>query len=260
MIRVWSMLVLSLLIFSGCASKTEPSTSATPTSMQSSGDAFDDEFDDKEFDIKKTFDPLSGYNRFMTHFNDKFFIYILDPIATAYKTVVHKEIRSSVGNFFHNLLFPIRFINNVLQFKFKNALEETARFTVNSTIGILGLFDPAKKYFDLDPHNEDFGQTLGHWGVGSGFHIVLPFLGPSNLRDVLSLYPDSYTSPLYYYPNRGVNLLPNSDPTLWIIVYDTVNETSMELGDYQDLKKDSVDLYPYLRDIYEQNRDRQIKE
>ncbi|MDH5465746.1 MAG: VacJ family lipoprotein, partial [Thiovulaceae bacterium] len=62
------------------------------------------------------------------------------------------------------------------------------------------------------------------------------------------------------YPNRGVNLLPNSDPTLWIIVYDTVNETSMELGDYQELKKDSVDLYPYLRDIYEQNRDRQIKE
>ncbi len=260
MLKRLSLLVLVILFQQGCSTtKPHPLPENNQTTL-SQADAFDEEFSDAEFDLKERFDPLSGYNRFMTHFNDKFFIYILDPVATAYKAVVHEEIRSSIGNFFHNLLFPLRFVNNLLQLKFKNAWEETARFTVNSTLGLLGLFDPAKKYFDLEPHNEDFGQTLGYWGVGSGFHIVLPFLGPSNLRDALSLFPDSYADPLYYYPQRGYNLLNNGDPTLWLISYDKVNETSMELGDYQMLKKDAVDLYPYLRDIYEQNRDRQIKE
>ncbi|MFH1854949.1 MAG: VacJ family lipoprotein [bacterium] len=262
-LRVVLILLLILFALSGCATTSNKATSSDTSKLlvtEPNGDDFEDEFSDEEFDIKKVNDPLRGYNRFMTKFNDKFFIYLLDPVARAYKAVVHEEIRSSIGNFSHNLIFSIRVVNNLLQLKFKNALEETARFSINSTIGLLGLFDPAKKYFNLEPHEEDFGQTLGHYGLGSGFHIVLPFLGPSNLRDMLSLFPDSYISPFYYFSERCYNLLPNSYASSLSVMADQVNKESLQTGKYETIKKDAVDLYPYLRDIYEQYRDRLIKE
>ncbi|MCJ7539619.1 MAG: VacJ family lipoprotein [Desulfobacterales bacterium] len=263
--RVVLILIILLILFalSGCATTSNKATSSDTSKLlvtEPNGDDFEDGFSDEEFDIKKVNDPLRGYNRFMTKFNDKFFIYLLDPVARAYKAVVHEEIRSSIGNFSHNLIFSIRVVNNLLQLKFKNALEETARFSINSTIGLLGLFDPAKKYFNLEPHEEDFGQTLGHYGLGSGFHIVLPFLGPSNLRDMLSLFPDSYISPFYYFSERCYNLLPNSYASSLSVMADQVNKESLQTGEYETIKKDAVDLYPYLRDIYEQYRDRLIKE
>lgn len=262
-LRVVLILLSILFALSGCATTSNKATSSDTSKLlvtEPNGDDFEDEFSDEEFDIKKVNDPLRGYNRFMTKFNDKFFIYLLDPVARAYKAVVHEEIRSSIGNFSHNLIFSIRVVNNLLQLKFKNALEETARFSVNSTIGLLGLFDPAKKYFNLEPHEEDFGQTLGHYGLGSGFHIVLPFRGPSNLRDMLGLFPDSYISPFYYFSARCYNLLPNSYASSLSIMADQVNKESLQTGEYETIKKDAVDLYPYLRDIYEQYRDRLIKE
>lgn len=262
-LRVVLILLLILFALSGCATTSNKATSSDTSKLlvtEPNGDDFEDEFSDEEFDIKKVNDPLRGYNRFMTKFNDNFFIYLLDPVARAYKAVVHEEIRSSIGNFSHNLIFSIRVVNNLLQLKFKNAIEETARFSINSTIGLLGLFDPAKKYFNLEPHEEDFGQTLGHYGLGSGFHIVLPFLGPSNLRDMLSLYPDSYISPFYYFSGRCYNLLPNSYAASLSVMADQVNKESLQTGAYETIKKDAVDLYPYLRDIYEQYRDRLIKE
>jgi len=262
-LRVVLILLLILFALSGCATTSNKAASSDTSKLlvaEPNGDDFEDEFSDEEFDIKKVNDPLRGYNRFMTKFNDKFFIYLLDPVARAYKAVVHEEIRSSIGNFSHNLIFSIRVVNNLLQLKFKNALEETARFSINSTIGLLGLFDPAKKYFNLKPHEEDFGQTLGHYGLGSGFHIVLPFLGPSNLRDMLSLFPDSYISPFYYFSERCYNLLPNSYASSLSVMADQVNKESLQTGEYETIKKDAVDLYPYLRDIYEQYRDRLIKE
>ena len=263
--RTLLILLVSFFIFSGCATKSveNPSDQTTDALVVSSSDDFDDDFDDFDdasFEIKKVYDPLSGYNRFMTGFNDKFFVYVLDPVASAYDYVVNKEIRESIKNFFHNLLYPVRAVNNLLQLKFKNTLEETGRFAINSTIGLLGLFDPAKSWFDLEAHEEDFGQTLGHYGVGSGFHIVLPFLGPSNLRDALSLYADAYVDPIYYYKDRSYNLLENGETAIFIKSYDIVNDESLQLGDYKMLKEDAVDLYTYLRDIYEQNRDKKIKE
>ncbi len=222
-------------------------------------DAFSDEFAE-EFAVKEVYDPLSGYNRFMTKFNDTFYTYILDPVARGYRAVLHKEVRSSIGNFFHNLLYPVRLVNNVLQLKFKNAMEETGRFVVNSTIGILGLFDPAKAWLEWEPHEEDFGQTLGFYGVGGGFHVVLPFLGPSNLRDMFSMYPDAEVDPNYYVPKRGYNLVSNDMETIGLISLEKVNFTSQHIGEYEDLKKDAVDLYPFLRDIYEQHREKLIKE
>jgi phospholipid-binding lipoprotein MlaA len=234
-------------------------------------DGFDDEFEE-EFGSsgEEVFDPLSGYNGVMTEFNDGFYVYFVDPVARGYRWVLPYAARRGVKNFFHNLLFPLRFVNNALQLKIKNAGEEFLRFSINSTIGIFGIWDPAKEWFDLEAHEEDFGQTLGFYGVGGGFHVVLPFLGPSNVRDMFSLYPDMQMDPVNYVENRPYNIsqpegeyLGLSRKTLQraqLTVLKTINRESLRIGQYANLKKDAIELYPFLRDVYEQNRAKLIKE
>ena len=230
-------------------------------------DGFEDEFESAE---KEIFDPLSGYNSVMTEFNDGFYVYVLDPVARGYDWVMPDLAQRGVKNFFHNLLFPIRFVNNALQLKPINAGEELFRFILNSTVGIFGLWDPAKEWFDLEAHEEDFGQTLGYYGVGGGFHIVLPFLGPSNLRDMFSLYPDMQMDPVYYVDTRPYNFPKKEGEYLGIprqsiqqtnlLMLKTVNRESLRIGQYENLKKDAIELYPFLRDVYEQNRAKLIEE
>ena len=214
----------------------------------------------QEFEIEEIYDPFNTYNRLMTEVNDVAYEYILKPVAKGYKKILHVEARECVRNFFNNLYYPTRVVNNLLQGKFCYAYEETSRFVINSTIGILGLFDPAKSKFELQPHEEDFGQTLGFYGVGGGPHIVLPLLGPSNLRDALSLYPDSLLSPIDYTDRSYSTLTDNALEYLGVKVIEKVNYISLNMDEYEKMKKDAVDLYPYLRDIYEQYREKQIKE
>lgn len=230
--------------------------------IEESKDEFSDDFSDdfSKNDEKEVFDPFSGYNRHMTTFNDYLFINILTPVATGYSYVLPQPVRKSIDNVFENLFFPIRFTNNLLQLKFKNTLEETGRFVINSTIGILGIFDVASD-FGLEAHHEDFGQTLGFYGVGAGPHLVLPIFGPSNLRDALSKIPDSYLDPTN---SNTYDLEKYIATDVWSIVlmrsvYYT-NKTSLHLGEYENLKKDAIDLYPFLRDIYEQKRLKEIQE
>jgi len=211
---------------------------------------FEDEFEDTA--SPEVFDPLSGYNRRMTRFNDKFYDWVATPLAKSYQFVLPLPVRSSIGRFFKNLFFPLRFANNLLQLKFKNTAIETTRFAVNSTVGLLGFFDPARHWMQLEPHPEDFGQTLGFYGVGSGFHLVLPFLGPSNLRDFVGLVPDYYATPLAYLPEEGQAYAIESTRRL--------NTLSLELGKYDILRKDALDLYILLRNAYEENRQMQIEE
>lgn len=280
---VYLLFILTLLItlFSSLlfAQETEPvkediSVSADSTDSSESmeeDDDFGDEFDE-EFAVaeKEVFDPLSGYNRSMTGFNDGFYVWVVDPVARGYRWVLPEFARRGVRNFFNNLLFPVRFVNNTLQFKVKNAGEEMLRFSINSTVGIFGLWDPAKLLFDLEAHEEDFGQTLGYYGVGGGFHVVIPFLGPSNLRDMFSLYPDQILDPNYYVENRVYNfpkqegeyegISKQSIQQLELIAVKTINRESLRVGEYANLKKDAYDLYPFLRDVYEQNRAKLISE
>jgi phospholipid-binding lipoprotein MlaA len=160
----------------------------------------------------------------------------------------------------HNITFPIRFLNNILQFKFTYAAEELGRFTVNSTAGILGFMDPAKEYLNLEKKEEDFGQTLGYYGVGEGFHIVFPIYGPSNLRDAIGDIANAYINPLNNQSSLKYKIPDRFEKTLGIEVFNTLNNTSLNLGKYENLKKDAIDLYPFLRDIYTQTREKQIKE
>lgn len=227
-------------------------------------DAFLDEFAE-ELEVEEVYDPFSGFNRAMTSFNDGLFRYVLTPVAKGYRYVVPEPVRQSIGNFFHNLLYPVRGVNNLLQGKLSNTAEETGRFVINSTIGIFGLFDPAKAWFGLEAHEEDFGQTLGYYGVGAGPHIVLPFFGPSNLRDMFSMYPDGYVNPMSVSPNddwekHNYHIPENYAQYVLIKAVDRINYVSLHVGEYEDLTKDAVDLYPFLRDLYEQRRQKLIEE
>ena len=257
------------------AQEKSPETTQLLSETETDEDLEDEEFDDgfeDEFESaeKEIFDPLSGYSTVMTEFNDGFYVYVLDPVARGYEWVMPDLAQRGVKNFFHNLLFPIRFVNNALQLKPINAGEELFRFIINSTVGIFGLWDPAKEWFDLEAHEEDFGQPLGYYGVGGGFHIVLPFLGPSNLRDMFSLYPDMQMDPVYYVENRPYNLPKKEGEYLGmsrqavqqsnLLILKTVNQESLRIGQYENLKKDAIELYPFLRDVYEQNRAKLIEE
>lgn len=272
---------VTLMLLQGCATnETTPDLNHTQVKTQDSATAttsqditdnqkaevqteqieeFEEEFSVQETNV--TSDPLSGYNRVMTSFNDVFITYLLNPISEGYAAILPEPLRIGISNAFHNLQFPVRLANNLLQLKFANSSDEIKRFAINSTIGLGGLMDPAKKYMHIPAHDEDFGQTLGHYGIGSGFHIVLPFIGPSNVRDMVGFSVDTYASPLVYMENLEKYKIPdNQDQSLGILMGEIINKTSLHLGEYESLKKDAIDLYPFFRDTYEQKRNSDIAE
>ncbi|MGB5965754.1 MAG: VacJ family lipoprotein [Sulfurimonadaceae bacterium] len=247
---------------------SDSNTTSTERAEESSEDGFEDEeFDDNEFSdefsadaAEELFDPLSGYNRVMTSFNDGLYVYVLDPVLFKGYNYIPEQARVSVNNFFENLYYPVSVVNNIFQLKFKNTGTETLRFVVNSTLGVLGLFDPARSWFGFEPHQEDFGQTLGHYGVGGGFHIVLPFFGPTNLRDLSGDFIDFYVNPIYYVDVRKYNLVQNTYQGWAVITYKEFNNMSLYTKEYDNVRQDALDLYPFIRDLYEQNRQKQIEE
>ncbi len=218
-------------------------------------EGFDDFDEFEEFQTEpdaQIWDPLMGYNRFMTQVNDKLYVWVLRPTGRVYGTVVKEPARKAISRFFTNLGFPVRGANNLLQLKFKEAGTETARFGFNTVFGLFGFFDPARSRLGLEPQPEDFGQTLGHWGVGPGFHIVLPLLGPSNLRDACARVPDIFADPLYYIDDDRTSLI--------LSVVDRVNAISLMIERYDAFRKDALDLYIFFRNTYEMNRRKMIEE
>ncbi len=232
---------------------------ANETNNDDFSQEFDSEFSNKTEEI---FDPLSGYNRLMTTFNDKVYINVLVPVSKGYAYVVPETARTGIDNFFNNIMFPVRFTNNLLQLKFKNSLEELERFLINTLWGLGGFMDLATSELNIKAHEEDFGQTLGFYGVGEGVPVVLPFLGPSNLRDMVGFAGDSFVSPLSRAGEDAIDYkIPNTVlEEVGIKTFDVVNNTSLNPDQYETIKKDALDLYPFLRDIYSQARKRQIEE
>lgn len=200
-------------------------------------------------------DPLEPMNRAFFAFNDKLYFWLLNPMAKGYAVVVPKAARESAGNFFFNLKSPVRLVNSLLQAKFHKGGTELARFVVNSTVGVAGLWDPARSWFHLLPSDEDLGQTLGTYGVGNGFYICLPVLGPANLRDGVGRIGDYFLDPVsYLYFNN------ESEAALGIRTEETVNQTSLKLGDYEAFKEASFDPYSAMRDSYIQQRNSKIND
>ncbi|AGE24957.1 MULTISPECIES: MlaA family lipoprotein [Pseudomonas] len=193
-------------------------------------------------------DPWESVNRPIFTFNDTVDTYALRPIAQGYQFITPQFVQDGVHNFFRNIGDVGNLANNVLQLKPHNAGVDTARLLVNTTFGVLGFVDVGTK-MGLQRSDEDFGQTLGYWGVGSGPYVMLPLLGPSTLRDAPSKYVDSYTSP-YRYMNDidwrnsvfGLNLV----------------DTRASLLDSEKLI--TGDKYTFIRNAYLQNREFKVKD
>jgi phospholipid-binding lipoprotein MlaA len=207
-----------------------------------------DDFDD-EVDLSVA-DPLYYWNNAMFHFNDKLYFWLLKPVSKGYRTVVPETARLGVRNFFHNLMFPVRFLGAVLQGKGVRAQAELARFMFNTTFGVLGFGNPAKRFSHLNPPEEDIGQAFGKWGIGEGLYLVWPIFGPSTARDSVGLFCNSFLDPVgYVEPTRDA---------LAIRATKVVNNTSLRIGDYEALKEAAINPYTALRDAYIQNRRKDV--
>ncbi len=224
---------------------------AAPTLGEDSNDDFYDPFADTT-KTEVAPDPLERMNRAFFVFNDKLYFWFLKPISQIYGTFIPPGLRICIRNGFDNLRFPCRFVNNVLQGKFKAAGIETGRFLINSTLGFAGFFEIASREFNLNPPvDEDTGQTLGFYGVKPGFYIVWPVFGPSTVRDTFGLGGDAVLNPLWWIPH---DLWVSAAIRTGIIV----NNTSLRIGDYEDFKKAAVDPYASMRQAYLQNRENDI--
>jgi len=197
-------------------------------------------------------DPFEPVNRAFFHFNDKLYFWVLKPIATGYKAVIPEDGRVGVQNFFSNLTTPVRLVNCLLQVKLKGAGNEAVRFLLNTTLGMAGFLDLAKTELKIGKQEADFGQTLGVWGMGPAFYINWPILGPSTLRETVGYVGDAFLDVRTYLPSRLLIV----NVSAWTL--DKVNETSLTLGEYENLKKAALDPYIALREAYHQYRQNKI--
>jgi phospholipid-binding lipoprotein MlaA len=222
------LILLSSLFLSGCASLDGPTDPS---------------------------DPFERYNRSVNSLNNSVDRYVLKPVAKGYDVITPSFVQKGVSNFFSNLDDVPVIFNDLFQLKFKQFASDTGRLLINSTFGLLGLIDWASD-IGLEKHNEDFGQTLGYWGVSSGPYLILPFLGPSTVRDTGGLVADSaYLDPInnqvdkqWVYPNR------NRDTATSLTLVKVVDLRAGLLKAESVLKEAALDPYIYLREAFLQRR------
>lgn len=190
-------------------------------------------------------DPWEGFNRASYKFNDALDRGFAKPVAKGYKKVTPRFIRTGVSNFFSNLDTVPTILNDVLQGKIKQAGHDTGRFLLNSTVGLGGLFDPASAA-GMERNDEDFGQTLGKWGVKSGPYLMLPILGPSTVRDTFAKPVDSYSGPLNYLQD---------DSTRYILRGVEFVDLRADLLSLDAQIEKSYDKYAFIRNAWLQRRE-----
>jgi phospholipid-binding lipoprotein MlaA len=195
-------------------------------------------------------DPLEKFNRLMYTFNDKVYFNVVEPVAKGYAKVVPAAGRRSVKRFFANARTPIRLVNCTLQGKMRGAGVELARFAANTTLGVAGFLDPARSHLNLRSYDEDTDQTLGFYGMGSGFYIVWPFLGPSSARGTAGLVGDVLLDPTTW--------VAPSDVQAGLRVLKVVNTSSLIIGLYDEARKAALDPYIAQRNAYFQSRQNKV--
>lgn len=220
-----------------------PPASDDPEADFEAFEEFDQEFVDESVEVA---DPLRPVNRAIFVFNDRLYFWVLKPVAKGYNFILPEVARRGVRNFFSNLFTPIRFVNCALQGKGSAAAREVARFVANTTLGVAGFWDPARELYGLQISNEDLGQTLGAYGLGNGFYLVWPVLGPSTLRDTVGFFGDLYVNP--------INYLEPTSLSIGVGLYRRFNDLSLRIGDYEAVKQAAVDPYVAMRDGYIQFR------
>ena len=252
-------LIIAMVISSGAvrAENDGPSpAAAAPESLPAAGQlngppaaANDDEFDfapEEARPVVRIADPFEPVNRVVFKFNDRLYFWVLKPVTQGYNKVFREDIRQCVANFFSNVLTPVRLVNCLLQGKVKAAGTETARFFINTTMGVLGFGDAGKDMFNLEITDEDLGQTLGFYGIGNGFFIVWPLLGPSTVRDTAGFGGDLFLNPITYLEPTGLSLAVGG--------YRRLNDLSFRLGEYESVLAAAIEPYTAVRDGYIQFR------
>lgn len=197
-------------------------------------------------------DPLEGYNRGMFAVNEAVDTVLIEPVARGYRFIAPKPIRWRIGNMADNLGEPLSMMNAFLQGNFTQGMTNFWRFIINSTIGIAGMHDVAATA-GLAAHEEDFGQTFAVWGAGSGPYIVLPILGPSNLRDTTGRIADWFADPI----NVAVN---DHNTSLWLALSEGLVTRERLIDPIDDIYASSLDPYASFKSIYEQRREAEIND
>lgn len=230
-----------------------PTLPAGAISVETDGTGEGMDLDDyAEAPVSLIADPIEPWNRFWFHFNDIFYLYIARPVYNGWTFITPRFLRTGISNLYHNSLFPMRFVNCILQGRFLGAGVEFSRFMMNvmGGAGLVDLSSKKKTIVPVDPSGEDFGQTLGYWGIGQGFYIVWPFIGPSSLRDSIGRVGDYFTEPTTF-------IQP------WTVAWGTsvgmrFNEVGEVLPTYEDIRSISVDPYIAMREAYASFRKTQI--
>lgn len=244
--------VLALVFLgAGCGGASKSSNIADADSMKTeSNNDSGDSSGYSQGSAEQIPDPLEPVNRAMFFVNDTLHYWIFKPVSQAYKDTAPEPVREGIGNFFGNLTAPVRFTNCLLQGKGDSAGTELDRFLLNTTIGVLGFGDPAEDRYGLEPVKEDLGQTLAVYGVGDGFYLVLPILGPSSLRDTAGRVGDSFLNPVHY--------VEPTETRIGIYTFRYINRTSLDITEYERLKSGERDAYINVRDKYFEYRRRVI--
>lgn len=257
--KYFILLLSALLVFSASAGWGQ-GTPDLPvyTVADSRPDAdFDADFDEEFFggpaEEKLINDPFEPVNRGIFWVNDKLYFYVIKPVVRGYRLVVPRPARVSVGNVFSNLAAPIRAGNALLQLNFRHFGTEVYRFVINTTFGLGGLFDPAGSVAGVKPAIEDFGQTLGSYGAGHGFYLVLPIVGPSSLRDGIGSFVDSFADPWRYMGLETFEFIG-------VKASDVTNRLSLDRDTYEGIVRDAIDPYLFIRASYAQRRKAQVGE
>lgn len=198
------------------------------------------------------YDPWEPFNDKMFTFNYKLDHYVIKPVAKVYDQIILDGEKQLIKNVYQNVAMPKRFLNSLLQGKFKGAGRELARFVINSTVGGAGMTDVAKYQFGIEKSEEDTGQTFGFYGIGPGPYLVLPFLPPMTVRDGVGYLFDLAMDPINY-------VLPLF-PSIGRKVEDVVNERALNLETYESVEEATLDLYSAVRNAYLRKREQQIKE
>jgi len=241
------MLAVGVAAPSGVQGGGDPASGAV-------GDAYAAPSVDDALDVEELRDPWEPFNRKMFTFNMRVDDYFIRPIATVYAKVLPRPARRGIDNVFSHVRFPVRFVNCLLQGKPASAYREVGRFFTNTTLGVAGLFDPAAQWYGVAPQDEDFGQTLGAYGVPGGPYVMVPFFGPSNVRDTAGFVADLATDPLSYVIGGTLVFAARAATEF----SSRVNNRSLNLDLFEDVDRFTLDPYVAVQDFYVQTRERDV--
>lgn len=243
--------ILAQPVLAGCAAQAEdPAPAQTVAVPESSGETAEGRretitIDPNVVSYDEYHDPLMPLNRFVFRFNDVVARYALVPLGKGYARVVPEAVDQRVDNFFSNAASPVYAVNNLLQAEPRLSARNLARFGINTTVGLLGLFDPADAWFGLERAESDFAATLAHYDAGYGIYLVLPFFGASDSRNATARVVDYFLHPIPW--------LLDQPESFFVLSYGFFHEFAQTAEDYEELLKQSEDPYIFVRNLHLQS-------